>query len=302
MPTIESILPLYTNQRTYNNAKSKLKRVNQLLQLTPVNEIHTQAYVDNFPRMCHLLLTTKGTSGGVIKSKDELTAFIGAIIGAVTRTLNGEHNPLSTQYAKLRIADIPNPKPEFNADPWEITLQKLYDAATNCPNDFGRLVSCIYSHGYVLRVGEIFTTTIKPIPEYNHLDLDTGVWTISNHKNKARGDRTFKVNEECLIKIRTFVNPKCPFLIHKSTLRPYTVQTLAVIELTDLPANSQLRNSYEQWNWNASGRTRDQKLHWSINVLGHSEATVQGYYTRNDVQDSLRAFNFNSDSYETSSE
>ena len=300
MPTIESIKELYTNQRTYANAKSKLKRVNQLLELTPDNEIHTQTYVDRFPLMCHLLLTTKGTSGGVIKSKDELTAFIGAIIGAVTRTTGGAVNPLQDMYSKLRLTDIPNPKPEFNADPWDLTLSKLYDAAANCSNDFGRMVANIYSKGYLLRVGEIYNTATVPLPGYNHLDLDTGIWTIKMHKNQARGDRQFKIDEETLTIIKGFVNPKCPFLIHKSTMKPYVIQTLAKIGLTDLPCNSQLRNSYEQWNWYESGRSRDEQMHWSVNVLGHSQQTVMGFYTRNDIQDRLRAFS--SDSYETSSE
>lgn len=290
MPTIESIKSLYSNTRTYNNAKSKVKRVNQLLGLEPLNEIHTQAYVDQFALLAHKLLTVPGTSGGTVKSKDELTAFIGAIIGAVTRTLNGEHNPLSALYAKLRISDIPNPKPEHDAEPWDVILGRLYEASLRCSNEFGRLVAVIYSHGYVLRVGEIFTTAVKPLPDCNHLDLDTGVWTIVQHKNKARGSRQFRVEPECLSLIRGFVNPKCPFLIHKSTLRPYTIQTLAVIGLNDyLPSNSQLRNSFEEWNWKSSGRTREEKLHWSVNVLGHTEQTVMGYYTRNEVQDRLRA-------------
>ena len=292
MPTIESIKSLYSNIRTYNNAKSKLKRVNQLLGLTPDNEIHTERYVEQFAMMAHMLLTTPGTAGGMIKSKDELTAFIGAIIGAVTRTLNGEHNPLSTLYAKLRISDIPNPKPEHDAEPWNIVQGKLYEASLFCSNDFGRMVALIYSHGYVLRVGEIFTTSVKPIPGYNHLDLDTGTWTVTNHKNKARGDRKFTVTQELLQAIKPYLNPGCPFMIHKSTLRPYTIQTLAIIGLTDyLPSNSQLRNSYEEWNWNSSKRNREEKLHWSVNVLGHSEHTVQGYYTSNSVESTLRRLN-----------
>jgi hypothetical protein len=296
--TIESIQSLYSNHRTYANAKSKLKRVNQLLQLTPDNEIHTQAYVDEFPLMCHLLLNTTGTSGGKIKSKDELTAYVGAIIGVVSRIETV--NPLQDLYAKLRIADIPNPKPEFDAPPWDLTLTKLYNAAANCSNHFGRLVANIYSKGYVLRVGEVYNTTVVPLPGYNHLDLDSGQWTIKMHKNQARGERQFKVDQETLTIIKGLVNPRCPFLIHKSTLKPYTVQTLAKIGLVDLPCNSQLRNSYEQFNWYESNRSREEQLHWSVNVLGHSLQTVQGYYTRNDVQDRLRAFN--SDSYETSSE
>ncbi len=279
-------MSLYSNHRTYANAKSKLKRVNQLLQLTPDNEIHTQAYVDEFPLMCHLLLNTTGTSGGKIKSKDELTAYVGAIIGAVSRIETV--NPLQDLYAKLRIADIPNPKPEFDAPPWDLTLTKLYNAAANCSNHFGCLVAHIYSRGYVLRIGEVYNTSVVPIPGYNHLDLDTGQWTIKMHKNQARGERQFKVDQETLATIKGFVNPRCSFLIHKSTMKPYTVQTLAKIGLTDLPSNSQLRNSYEQWNWYESNRSREEQLHWSINVLGHSHQTVLGFYTKNQVESDLK--------------
>lgn len=282
------------------NAKSKLKRVNQLLDLEPHNVIHTKAYVDQFSKICHKLLTQKGKQGGQIKSKDELTAYVGTIVGAVTRTLNGEPNPLKELYAQLRVSDIPNAKPEFDADPWDVTLEKLNHAKVNCPNPFGRLVATIYSYGYVLRVGEIFNTAVKHISGYNWLDLDTGIWMIVNHKNQSKGVRKFVVDRNLITEIRKFVNPKCPYLIHKTTMEPYYTQTLACIDLTDLPCCSQLRNSFEQFNWHQSRRSRQEKLYWSVDVLGHSEQTVHGHYTRNDVQAELRALN--SDSYETSSD
>jgi hypothetical protein len=67
------------------------------------------------------------------------------------------------------------------------------------------------------------------------------------------------------------------------------MQTHSVLELDDyLPSNSQVRNSYEEFNWSsASNRTYEQQLDWSTNVLGHSENTVLAHYTSNKVEQEL---------------
>jgi hypothetical protein len=51
----------------------------------------------------------------------------------------------------------------------------------------------------------------------------------------------------------------------------------------EIPCNSECRNSYEQWAWKESGRSQEECLSWSINVLGHSESTVLEYYTKQQV-------------------
>lgn len=287
---IESIAELYDNPRSYANAKSKLKRINELLHLEPTNAIHTEEYVRQFSRMCHLLMTETGRKGGQVKTKDQLTAYVGALVGAVTRTLDGERNPLKESYAKLKASDIPNPVLEHDAPPWSTLKQQLEEAFMFTDNDFGRMVALIYSYGYVLRIAELFNTTIKPMEGFNYLNLDTGEWTITQHKNKARsGARQFTIDKGLLDMIRGFVKRKVPYLIYKSTKEPYTVHTLAVIGLNDLPSCSQIRNSYEQWNWNQSKRTHEERLDWSLNVLGHKYETAIVHYTKNNINSELRS-------------
>lgn len=288
---IEAIKGLYDNRRTYENTRTRLKRVNTLLHLDPIDSIHTEEYVKQFATMAHLLMTETGVKGGVLKSKDELTAYIGSIVGAVSRTLasSGSVNPLTQLLAKLKLTDIPNPKPVFDAPPWSQVYAKLDYASVNCSNKFGRIVAICFKHGYVLRVGEIFNTSTIPIDGLNYLDLNNHEWNISIHKNVSRGSRKFSVTKEFVNELTTLLTTHCPLLIHKSTLMPYTVQTLAVLDLNDLPSNSQIRNSYEEWNWNESGRSREEQANWSVNVLGHSENTVMSYYTSNKVESELNA-------------
>ena len=289
--SIESIKGLYDNRRTYENTRTRLKRVNTLLRLTPIDVIHTEEYVRQFATMAHLLMTETGVKGGVLKSKDELTSYIGSVVGAVSRTLasKGSTNPLTQLLAKLKLTDIPNPKPVFDAAPWSDVYNKLHDASINCPNKFGRIVSICFKHGYVLRVGEIYNTSTTPIDGMNYLDLTNHEWNITIHKNVSRGSRKFTITKEFVDELTPLLSPHCPLLIHKSTLMPYTVQTLAVLDLNDLPSNSQMRNSYEEWNWSESGRSREEQIYWSVNVLGHSENTVMSYYTSNKVESELQA-------------
>jgi hypothetical protein len=284
--SIESIKDAYDNKRTYQNTKTRLKRVNSLLRLEPNNVIHTEEYVNNFSSLAHLLMTNTGDKGGVIKSKTELIGYIGSISGAVTR-LNKGFNPLTQLLARLKLTDIPDTKPKFDAEPWTNTLVKLNAVIKDCPNQFGKIVAVCYKHGYALRVGEIFLTSITDHPTFNYLDMDNLKWYIRFHKNVRRGTREFPVTKEFIDELNLYRGGGHHLLIHKTTYEPYAMQTHAVLELDSLPSNSQIRNSYEEYNWNTSGRTYEEKLNWSVNVLGHSENTVMAHYTSNTVERDL---------------
>jgi hypothetical protein len=283
---IESIKEAYDNQRTYQNTKTRLKRVNTLLRLEPVNVIHTDEYVRNFSQLAHLLMTEIGSHGGILKSKSELVGYIGSISGAVSRANKG-FNPLTQLLSRLKLTDIPDQKPTFDAEPWVDTLAKLDNAIARCPNQFGKIVAVCYKHGYVLRVGEIFLTSIKDHETFNYLDMDNLKWYIRFHKNQRRGVREFPVTQEFIDELNLYRGGGHHLLVHKTTYEPYTVQTHGVLELDSLPSNSQIRNSYEEYNWNGSDRTYEEKLNWSVNVLGHSENTVMAHYTSNNVERDL---------------
>ena len=274
---IQQIKSKYDNVRTYENARSKLKRVNALLNLEPVDVIHTEQYVNQFDNLTHLLMTVTGAKGGMVKSKDELKALVGAIAGAVSRTLPiGQVNPLTKLITKLKASDIPNPKPVSDAEPWDVILSKFDKVIQENPNTFAKIVAVCYKHGYVLRIGEIFNTSTTKIYKFNYLDLDNLEWQVPIHK----GIRKFTVTKEFADELRPLLSDKCPLLIFKSTLQPYTIQTHAVVDLDELPSNSEIRSSYQQWNWSAkSGRTKDEQMYWCTNVMGNSEITAITYYT-----------------------
>ena len=285
---IESIKEAYDNQRTYQNTKTRLKRVNTLLRLEPLDVIHTDEYVRNFSTLAHLLMTETGSSGGVIKSKSELVGYIGSVSGAVSRANKGSFNPLTQLLSRLKLTDIPDQKPTFDAEPWSNTLVKLNNAIACCPNQFGKIVAVCYKHGYVLRVGEIFLTSIRDSDQFNFLDMTNLKWHIRFHKNQRKGTREFPVTQAFVDELNLYRGGGHHLLIHKTTYEPYTIQTHSVLELDDMPSNSQVRNSYEEYNWSAdSGRTYEEQLNWSVNVLGHSENTVMAHYTSNTVEQDL---------------
>lgn len=132
-------------------------------------------------------------------------------------------------------------------------------------------IAKIFSYGYVLRVGEIFTTTLIDNGISNFLDLDAGKWIVRNQKNGT--PKEFDVDPELCKQIS-----RGRWLLRKSDGEQYckSARTLKY-HGWQLPDNHTIRKSYETWNINNSGRDGEQKATWH-KILGHTKETAEDYY------------------------
>ena len=259
----------YDNVRTYENIRSKLKRVNNLLCLEPVEVIHTNEYVNSFSKMVDMLTVQ-------LKTKEELIAFMGGIAGAVSRSLPfGKINPLSKLIVQIKKTDMPVQVLQTDATPWIDNLKKFDKIISEHPNLYAKIVATCYKHGYTLKIGEIFNTTTVKTEGFSFLDFDNKEWNI--------GKRKFTVTKEFADALRPLLSDACPLLIFKSTLQPYTIQTHAVLDLDDF-SNTDIRNSYTDFVWYHSQLSVSEKISITKQILGHSELTSMAYYKSNPAE------------------
>ena len=266
---ISEINDKYDNVRTYENIRSKLKRVNNLLSLEPVEVIHTNEYVKSFSKLVDLLTAQ-------LKTKEELVAFMGGIAGAVSRSLPfGKINPLSKLIVQLKKTDMPIQVLSSDATPWSDNLKKINKIISEHANPHAKIVAICYKHGYTLKIGEIFNTTTVKTEGFNFLDLDNKEWNICKRK--------FTVTKEFIDALRPLLSNACPLLIFKSTMRPYTIQTHAVLDLDEF-SNTEIRNSYTDFVWYQSYFPVSEKISITKQILGHSELTSMAYYKSNPAE------------------
>lgn len=280
--SIETIKHLYNVPKTFTNVKSVLKKVNEAMGWTPVDVLHVDKMVNGFTVLCSAMLAS-----GLAHTKDELLSKLFRICGLINRMYPDTDNKLSHLCMKLKADQsglIPNDPIPYTAPKWSTALELLNSQISNNPNPFAKIVCICFKHGYVLRIGEIFNTKLTNTDTWNHLDLDTLTWTIRIQKTK--GVRVFSVSSEFKNEITPYIGPSS-WLIYKSNYDRYNTHTMSTVDLVSLPSNSELRNSYETWNWEVSNRTREQRLYWSVNVLGHDEQTVIKHYLEHKLESQI---------------
>jgi len=206
-----------------------------------------------------------------IKNYDTLKQKLSGLSSLMTRTGFGRDHCISTLRhnadkhvlveTKLKVQNIPE---------WTKLQKELAEHAAGNQNSVTGIIAKIFSYGYVLRVKEIFETTLVDDGIHNFLDLDKHKWLIRNQKNK---------------RIKEFPVPAAmcsgfsgKWLLKKANGEPYkrTARTLKYHGWT-LPNNHDIRKSYETWNCHDSGRNEDERKLWHY-ILGHSPNTVKAYY------------------------
>jgi len=289
---IEALKDKYENHKTFQNVKTILKGINETLELTPVNYIHGHQYAAQFEQLCKLMLAK-----GKAHTKTDLINKLNLIVGLIRR-----FDPASKALANLRdkidelrrdnTAQIPNAYPEHNAKPWKDMKALLQEEINSNPNKFAKIACVCFKHGYCLRIGEIFATTLKmgfPKAATNFLNLNELTWYIHGHKNaRTTGPRKFTVTKEFVDELSDLIEMPEYLLIFKSNYEQYSTHLLSSIGITSF-TNTELRNSYEQWSWNESGRTKEEATYWSENVLGHTVATALSYYTKHTIESKIMA-------------
>ena len=211
----------------------------------------------------------------IIKNLETFSAKLSHLGTLMTRTGWGKQHNINTirnniethtkDYYKPAIVKMPDiPK-------WTDLQPKLKELGTE--NSNRGTVARIFSHGYVLRISELFNTNLINPESINYLNLETGEWKIGNQKNSKQ--KKFTIPEELF---RTI--PKGTWLLRKSDTTPYSSCNHDLHHLKwPLDNNHTMRKSYETWNRHYSGRTDEEKLIWH-EILGHSLETVQKSYNQ----------------------
>lgn len=281
---IDDLKNKYDNGKTYANNKSILKRMNMLLDLTPVNYVHVHQYVANFEQLCAKML-----SSGLVKSKSDLLSKLNSIVGVINRAgANASSLRMKIDALKIDNTDqIPAAYPTHNAPAWKDMLKMFDDEIENNTNPGAKIACVCFKHGYCLRIAEIYGTSTgdhRPLLAPNFLDLNGKMWYIREHKSKSTmGDREFPVTKEFVNELEKYISFRDFLLIYKSNLTMYSTHLLSTIGITKF-SNNDVRNSYEQWNWHDSGRTKEESEWWSMNVLGHTSNTAKKFYTKHDTE------------------
>jgi len=142
----------------------------------------------------------------------------------------------------------------------------------------GNILCLVMSYGYVLRVSELFDTKLENDDGiHNFLDLDKGTWLIRQSKNHKK--RLFEVDPDLIDELKTRFNRNRDWLICKKNGTPYTSTASRILNyhVKGLPNNSDIRGSFETWNYN--NNKHDVAEYWSY-VLGHSSYTSMRHYVR----------------------
>ncbi len=192
----------------------------------------------------------------------------------------------SSESSEVEVEE-PEPVPEVLSETsWEVVKPRL-DRLSDENTTNGR-IALIYSHGYVLRIAEMYKTKFVDDPNYNYLNTETGEWTVRFYKGDRahlgpelrRPVKSFKINDYLRSVLKHYYDTDGnPFLLHKANGKPYRLDRMTKTWL--LPNCQTLRRSYESWNVNKSGRSRDEIWEWH-RILGHKPSTVAKYYNRPD--------------------
>lgn len=247
-----------------------LRTINKLMNWNPFDVLYFTKINENYNKVKDII-----KSHYKLTSTDKYREKISCLASLMSKAFPNEENKLklltNNAGTMLSIADTREKK---NVDDWITLRNKLCDTAKE--NSVRGLISLIFSYGYVLRVNEIFTTSIIPTDDLslNYLDLDSNVWYIRNGKT---GFREFKVCQDFCDEIKN----KCQgqtFLIEKEKNKIFSksCRRLTYVPLKwEFPKNNLIRSSFETYNLKYNDPDQQQ---YYFNVLGHTSATAEVHY------------------------
>lgn len=257
----------FKNERTYNNYRAVLAVVNSHYSWTL--DVVFYDRMDNRAKEIAELLHTKYR----ITSTDHFRQKVSIISSLMTRTGFGKDHRIAvlTQNAgsMLSVAKV---NKDSLVEEWESLQPKLVELGKE--SSVVGIIARIFSYGYVLRVGEIFTTRIKEDNgKDNYLDLENCIWYVRNQKNGLA--KTFKVHQELCDSLKGLTSEWLLCKADGSKFSP-SCQRLPY-HGWKLASNTDIRKSYETWNCANKDRSESEKEKWH-EILGHSRNTVKAYY------------------------
>lgn len=312
---IDLIKDKYENPKTFANVKSLLKRFNMCwmnsdgsLGIKPYDYVHEYIYCssnENFQTLYRQMITE-----GVAKNRTDALYKLNILLGILNRNPDTNNRTGMTQLLgyisnlkeavkskdKVLSEDIDTRKwwdiDEKQADtetiyPWNKMLELFDEEIKNNPNHFAKIACVCFKHGYCMSIRDIYMTTTRlgmPTAALNHLNLETRVWTVTEHRNAHFGRRVFPVTQEFVDEVRKYIELPGYLLMYKSTFEPYNTHLLSSIGISSF-TNADVRNSYNYWNWTASGRTKKESTDCAINVMGYILTTANKYAKQYEQQE-----------------
>jgi hypothetical protein len=273
---MDMIKSTYENAKTFANAKSMVKRINNLLEITPTGYIHPHLYVDNFETLSARLFTA-----GIAKTKKEIVYTLNQLASIVKRFDISKTHDLRDKIDAFNYGDFKLPDidvTENTARPWEEMLELFNYEIEHNPNRNAKLACVIFKHGYVLNIKEMYATSTKlgrPIIAQNFLDLDKLTWTLNDHKNDScTGPRKFAVTQEFVDEARKYIEMRDYLLFYKSNFDMYGTSLLSSIGISAF-TNTEIRDSYMHFIW--SNFTKEDAMRISENVIGYLPVAVKKF-------------------------
>ena len=186
---------------------------------------------------------------------------------------------------RLDITPATKIKVEKDIMDWTDLVEKLRKISTSKTDPRFKVLATIYKYGYVLRINSIYLTNFKhKSSSHNHLDLDTGIWTINHAKVNVQ---TFSVPRELCIELKSIVT-EFPDLFQEGWILPKKNGKMygknsGISQLTPwithkLPNCIDCRKSFETWHWYKSGCDLE-KVEQMSTILDHTKTTAIVHYT-----------------------
>jgi hypothetical protein len=264
----------FTNANTLRNMRSFLTVLNRHLDLD-LNIIHVTEYEDNLDKIVSWI-----KSHYAIFTNSDMRIKILMVSSLITRCTPKSDKPNKfkayaaqiEQYAPIESV----PKERKEIPKWETEVMADLDRIISSRNKVCQILATCFKHGYVMRINQLFSTALYDRDGFDWIDLKGKMWHIRDQKNDDVW--SFPITDEFQKDISALVGRNKAFLIEKSTGTPYAQgkQRLSLHKWKSI-GNTELRQSYEEWNIYRSGRTVAEQAFWH-RVLGHTRTAVLRWY------------------------
>lgn len=259
----------FPNSRTFENYLSVLNFVNRTYGWEP-GVIYYDRMNDRAREISYFIY-----SKYKIANTAQFRQKMSALSSLMSRTGFGkEHNIGHMVKNSDSLLSVANRAPESDVEDWETLRPKLAELGKE--QSICGIIARIFSHGYALRVGEIFNTRLDEDDGVsNYLDLDGCTWLIRQQKNGKT--KTFSVDPSLCASLRPCRKRSEWLLCNEDGYKYSQGSQRLPAHGWPLASNNDIRKSFETWNRNVAERSEEEKDRWH-KILGHSKETVKTFY------------------------
>ena len=276
----EDIQSTFLNPKTFSNYLSVLRTVNKHYNWDP-DVIYYDRLNDKAEQIAKFIFRKYK-----ISNTAQYRQKVSAISSLMSRTGFGEYHKFRLMIKNADVLlSVADTSTDSDIIDWNVLQPQLAELGKE--HTIRGIIARIFSYGYVLRVGEIFSTRIDlDNGQDNYLDLVNCKWYIRKQKNGTA--KTFDVDPElCNSLKQQFKYIGMTWLLSKVDGAKYGVSCHRLpYHGWSLPSNTDIRKSYETWNRNKSDRTEEEQLKWH-KILGHSRNVVDVHYNKPEPEPAL---------------